>query len=447
MRLVALYKTWDGEEWIEASLASIYGHVDQIVMVHSETSWLGERGNTVREPAKAWGAQYDISGKITHIDVDCRSQEEQYAAGIRAIRDGDVVLAIDSDEIWETQYLERAKQQIAADKTRAPAYRCNMHSYIKTPFYRVDPPYGSPTTFLRQPELLTESPRGCRAPAIQLDNVWMHHYTYVRRSPDLVWRKIQQSCEADGDEVVVDNWMPDVYDRLPDGIDIHAFVGWRHVWHCVRTVWWSDLPAAVRKCEFVRNWWPDGLLMDGERNELHRLARGKRQAVDLGTFQGLSAVILSLAAERVHTVDAFESVAERPSTTSFERHYKELWHEHKHTLSNVQSVLSRYGNITAEHNDTVAAGYDWPSRDIDILFVDADHSKLGTIANVKAWWPKLLPGATIVFHDDNDVHPGVQQAVREIAGSGQVRPVPLGRWSGSLTAFQKVGDGHFDTNM
>lgn len=453
MQLVALYKTFDGDEWIAASLASIYDHVDAIVMVHSDVSWLGEEGNTVRDAAMAWADEHDHLGKIHHLNVRTKTQEQQYAIGVSVIRNqwpDAVVLAVDSDEIWEGKYLERAKEQIASDKA-SPAFRCNMHSYIKTPLYRVDPPWGSPTCFFREPELLTESPRGCRAPASQLDNVWMHHYTYVRRSPDLVWRKIQQSCLADRDEIVVENWMRDVYDRLPDGADVHAFVRWRHVWKCVRPVWWSDVPKATRECEFMRQFWPDGLLMDGEKNELFRLAHGRRQAIDLGTYKGLSAVILGLACEKCHTVDAYDQV---PDSAVANRDDPDQYQRMKHDTSFAANcdLFRRFGNITCEQALTSEAAARWPHGSVDVLFIDADHSQQGTLANLWAWWPRLKAGGIVIFHDDNDLHPGVQQVVKMLADrdvllqAGEDLPErtllverrELARFSGSLAAFEKV---------
>jgi hypothetical protein len=444
MRLVALYKTWDGDEWIEASLASIYDHVDAIVMVHSEVSWLGELGNTVRGPALKWTDEHDTEKKIHHLNVNCTTQEEQYAEGCRYIRANipfDAVLAIDSDEVWEGDYLEAGKEQFAKLRN-VPAARCWMHTYIKTPFYRVDPPWGMPTVFFRDPEHLILSPRGCQAPAELLHDVWMHHYTYVRRSPDLVWRKIQQSCLADKDELIVENWMDRVYERLPLGRNIHAFVKWREVWHCIRQIWWSDLPKAVRECEFIKHWWPDGQLMDGEKNNLYDLARGRRMAVDLGTYKGLSAVILGLACERAHTIDAYEDVPE-DAVADEPGDYARSFASNGHSLEATLELAKRFGNITAEKEFTCFAGGKWFSEHdrpcVDTLFVDADHSARETFNNVASWWPNLVNGARIIFHDDNDEHPGVREAVRGVPNAFSVRRLELGQYSGSLAAFEKVG--------
>lgn len=451
MHVVALYKTWDGEEWLEASLSSIYDHVDEIVMVHSELSWLGERGNTCREPAMRWSDENDTQGKVHHVDVECTSQEHQYARGIEYIRqhipECDVVMAIDTDEVWEEQYLTNAKRQVAAAKF--PAYRCDMHSYLKTPFYRVHPPYGQPTVFFRDFDLLTQSPRGCRAEHVDmLEDVWFHHYTYVRKSRADVERKIAQSCKADGGERIAINWLERVYDRLPEGQDLHAFQRWKHVWRQVISIWWSDLPAPVRECEFMKQFWPEGKLLHGEMNALYNLALGRRVAVDLGTYKGLSAIIFSLAADRVVTYDVYERIHQIDSYADETGHnYRKLHNSEGHTLGSVGKTLSQYGNIVAMQDHTAHAAARWNGEAVDFLFVDADHSYDGTVANIKAWWPHIAPHGLIVLHDNNDIHPGVMRVVSELEGSDCVKSVSLGDYSGSLAAFKKVKKhGLYDTH-
>src|SRR5690606_21382902 len=152
------------------SLASVYRHVDAIVLVHSDVSWLGERGNTVRPLTLEWCRERDYESKVHHLAVSLTSQEAQYAARLEYIQKknlGDIVMVIDADEIWEDHQLEAAKREMHDHPH--PAYRCHMHTYLKTPFYRVEPPAGTPMVFFREPKYLTLSPRGRKAPARTLD--------------------------------------------------------------------------------------------------------------------------------------------------------------------------------------------------------------------------------------------------------------------------------------
>jgi hypothetical protein len=38
-------------------------------------------------------------------------------------------------------------------------------------------------------------------------------------------------------------------------------------------------------------------------------------------------------------------------------------------------------------------------RSIDLIFVDADHSREGCLADCHAWWPKVKPGGWLAGHD------------------------------------------------
>lgn len=436
MRLIALYKTFDGGEFVDASLASVYEHCDAIVMVHSDVSWLGEHGNSVRAAAIEWCNDHDQAGKVHHVDVSLNNQEAQYQAGLDYISQHklvyDAILAVDADEVWEDQYFENAKRQM----TEKPfiAYRSNMHTYLKSPFFRVRPPFGSPTVFLCDPRWLLKSPRGCQAPALQLENVWMHHYTYVRESREAVERKLQQSCIADGGETIVPNWMADVYDKMPAGKHLHGFERWRQVWEQVDKVWLPDVPPAMRNAKLLHLWLPEGHLLAGEQAAIYRLARGRTQAVDLGTYRGLSAAVLSLACDRVHTIDSYDGSG-YADILNPNRYRDEL---DGHSIENTTQLCQRLGNATCEQSDTIDAAFRWNSGTVDVLFVDADHSEEATTANVEAWLPHMREGGRIILHDDNDIHPGVQRAIKNLGSHERLRPGEPGEFAGSLAVLEVV---------
>lgn len=438
MNIVALYKTWDGGEFVDASLASIYDHVSAIVMVHSTHSWLGEVGNTVLKPAMEWCEEHDRDNKIHHVEVSCANQEQQYQSGLEYIMFNrlpcDVLMIVDADEVWEPGSLERAIRQIN-DKPFA-GYRCNMHTYLKTPFFQVDPPFGSPTTFLREPKHLTQSPRACGAPAVQLDNVWMYHFTGVRASRADVERKIRQSRLADkAGERIVPNWMESVYDRLPAGRSLHYFQKHRHIWACIKKITTCDLPPAMRAAKLLPLWLPEGQLLDGERNAIDRLAKGRDRAVDLGTYKGLSAVTLALACKEVHTFDCYDDLpADSFADTLNPNRYREELNGH--SLEKSQALAARYGNITAYKARSVQAAQDWNKGPVDVLFVDDDHSETSVLANVAAWRPHMRRYGLILCHDDNDIHPGVQSAILKLSNDRSLHRVDPGDYSGSLAAFK-----------
>jgi predicted O-methyltransferase YrrM len=54
------------------------------------------------------------------------------------------------------------------------------------------------------------------------------------------------------------------------------------------------------------------------------------------------------------------------------------------------------------------------SDEIDLLFIDGDHTYDSAIRDYADWSPFLKPGGAIVFHDVSDAYPGIVSAVKEV---------------------------------
>jgi predicted O-methyltransferase YrrM len=53
----------------------------------------------------------------------------------------------------------------------------------------------------------------------------------------------------------------------------------------------------------------------------------------------------------------------------------------------------------------------WWTQPLDYLYVDADHSYGGVLADLRAWVPHVKPGGLILGDDyGSDIYPGVKQA-------------------------------------
>lgn len=263
MRIIAVYKTFRGEEFALDSVASIYPHVRNILFVHSETGWTGETGNTVRSVVA--GAP-DPEGKIIHIEKN-GSQNEQYTAATRYIFENhenmyDYIMLIDTDEVWQESEWIKAKRHLREnldDISPAMAIRCGLFDYIKSPFYRIDPPAPlKPVVFVHSAaiRLFDINTRGdAISPVKIINDVWFHHFCSVRKSLRCVLGKHTTSCAAE-DEPLVDQqfWVKHVWNQLPYAKDLLPLKKYRDSWKGAKVIKKTDLPEAVVNNPLVLAW-------------------------------------------------------------------------------------------------------------------------------------------------------------------------------------------------
>src|SRR3954454_13572108 len=136
----------------------------------------------------------------------------------------------------------------------------------------------------------------------------------------------------------------------------------------------------------------------GDVAELLRLTQGRRRAVELGTATGWTAGALLLA-EPQRRLTSFDPVA---------RDHREAY-------------LRLLPRSARERLELVAApGHDARGEGVELLFVDSSHDRDATVAEVRAWQPRLAPGALVVLHDyANPAYPGVAEAVAELGLGGR----------------------------
>ena len=145
-----------------------------------------------------------------------------------------------------------------------------------------------------------------------------------------------------------------------------------------------------------------------ERLLLYRL--GLRQApgatmVEIGSYIGASANFLAAAAQEiggepvVHCVDTWHN-------EGMSEGLRDTWPEFQtNTLRYASLIIPHRG-----HSVDVGSTFD---EQIDLLFLDGDHSYEGCRADVLAWLPHLKPGGVVVMHDYGWAE-GVQRVVVEL---------------------------------
>jgi predicted O-methyltransferase YrrM len=147
---------------------------------------------------------------------------------------------------------------------------------------------------------------------------------------------------------------------------------------------------------------PRTMHSSGEAALLERLAAGRRRVVEVGVYEGSSAVVLCrvLGPEaELHLIDPFGHHADalRPGWGATEAATKRV----------VARAARRSGPRVTWHvafSADVARG--WAGGPVDLVFVDGDHSEAGAAADWEGWAPHVGAGGVVVFHDARAGRPG-----------------------------------------
>jgi 23S rRNA U2552 (ribose-2'-O)-methylase RlmE/FtsJ len=72
------------------------------------------------------------------------------------------------------------------------------------------------------------------------------------------------------------------------------------------------------------------------------------------------------------------------------------------------------------HGDSTKVAF---AGEIDVLFIDGDHSYEGCKADIDAWYPNMAEGGVMLFHDCDESSPGVVKAVKEFVEKYDLKDV------------------------
>jgi predicted O-methyltransferase YrrM len=130
---------------------------------------------------------------------------------------------------------------------------------------------------------------------------------------------------------------------------------------------------------------------------LLRAAAGARRAVEIGVYEGASALALqrALAADaELHLIDPF---GRRPDALpsgwgATERATRRVIARSERRLGAAAPKL--FWHVALSHE--VAASW---SGEVDLVFVDGDHSEAGCELDWLSWHPFVALGGHVVFHD------------------------------------------------
>ncbi len=143
----------------------------------------------------------------------------------------------------------------------------------------------------------------------------------------------------------------------------------------------------------------EGWLTNNEALLLYDLAskcRGKGSIVEIGSWKGKSTVCLGLGSmfgnrTRIFAVDPHDSMGV-PNNL---KEQNTTFHEFKMNISknNIESIVVPMVKTSIEASKLFA------NSSVELIFVDGSHDYESVKLDFKSWFPKVMQGGIIAFHD------------------------------------------------
>lgn len=141
---------------------------------------------------------------------------------------------------------------------------------------------------------------------------------------------------------------------------------------------------------------PRTMHTEAESALLGELARGRKALVEIGVYEGSSAIVLARAAPpeaTLHLIDPFTNTALRPGQRG-------TAHATRRVVG--RAVSGRGGPKVEWHvelSEQAATGWSQP---LDMVFIDGDHSQEACRLDWALWSPWVRPGGVVALHDARD---------------------------------------------
>ena len=132
-----------------------------------------------------------------------------------------------------------------------------------------------------------------------------------------------------------------------------------------------------------------------EAQLLTELARGRDQVVEIGVYEGSSALVLLRALDPAATLHLIDPFGHQPGAL------RAGWAASEGATKRVVARAAAGAGAPrvqwhVARSEDAARGWAQP---VDLVFVDGDHTQAGCALDWKLWHPHVKPGGHVVFHD------------------------------------------------
>jgi len=150
---------------------------------------------------------------------------------------------------------------------------------------------------------------------------------------------------------------------------------------------------------------PRTMHSEADARVLLEAAAGARRAVEIGVYEGSSAVALCRTLEpgsELHLIDPFGAHPDALPGGWGASEWATRRAVARALRARGQAAPAVRWHVALSHE--VAAA--WPSDPVELLFIDGDHSPAGCELDWSSWERHVTPGGRVVFHDAREHRPG-----------------------------------------
>jgi len=195
-------------------------------------------------------------------------------------------------------------------------------------------------------------------------------------------------------------------------------------WNLVEIMGYDFPETPVDKAEKIQ-----GFMTRPELEWLYDKAKGMDSVVEIGSFKGRSTFVLASGCNgkngKVYAIDPFIFGGDWSKFLNPNLGLKagdDFFHAFMKNCGHFPHL------VVIKKASVEAAALDAIPLEVDMTFLDGDHSYEAVMADLKAWAPRTKK--MICGHDFNDpMYPGVRQAVYEYFGADSVKVGPDSLWS------------------
>jgi hypothetical protein len=195
-------------------------------------------------------------------------------------------------------------------------------------------------------------------------------------------------------------------------------------WKVVEIMGYNFPETPVDKAEKIQGW-----MSRPELEWLYEKSKGMQSVVGIGNFLGRSTFVLASGCNgdsgKVYAVDPFVFSGDWAKFVNPNLGLKAGEDFMPAFLKN----CGHFKHLTVIKKTSLeAAALDTIPPEVDMVFLDGDHSYEAVMTDLKAWAPRTKK--MICGHDFNDpMYPGVKQAVYEYFGADAIKVGPDSLWS------------------